>query len=378
MCILKKVRCGLVSVVLCCLSLCGLLLAQSETEPPPIPMRLELHLVKDTCVVYENFPLTIRIVNPNDFSVTFRGVNFDYYIEPEIYLLWPGEDDMLLRYQASVSALTNIPITIPGGEALVIHRFLWIDNLAALWWPNEPGTFQRQPKFGFRVRTPAIDGWQPVDWERPIVELRVQAPSPLDRQASTWLYQRFEKQYREKTPPGIARNVNLDRIRMYDEFLRRFPDSSYASAIRWETVKLLQDKLGNRAIPADDVEQMVDLFDECLTFCLKQGGAYAEEFLTWYADARAGGSEVLELAFMHGRGALFKRLVEGIDRKYPDDAEGILYRQVIVAGLTESMEETDKIAQTLKNRFPNSRYARHLPRLLRQIKKQRKAYPTPE
>ncbi len=346
---------------------------------PMIRMRLELELDIPTCAIHENFPFKVRIVNPNAFAVELRGFELSSYIEPEVHLLLETADTLHLRNGATDSAWTRTPVTILPGGVVEKERLLWNDNLPSLAWPDEPGVYQLQLKTHLSTcRIVGESKRRRIDWERPIVELRVEAPSPLDRQASDWLYQRFMEQRRTKSIPGIPRDVEVERVRMYDEFLRRFSDSSYALAIRWETVKLLQDKLGNRAIPADDVEQMVDLFDECLTFCLKQGGAYAEEFLTWYADGRAGGSEVLELAFMHGRGALFKRLVEEIDRKYPDDAEGILYRRVIVAGLTESMEETDKIGQKLKNRFPNSRYARDLPRLLRQIKKQRKAYPMPE
>ncbi|UCC31909.1 MAG: hypothetical protein JSU86_06450 [Phycisphaerales bacterium] len=317
-----------------------------------VQMRLELELDRLTCVVHENLAFKVRMFNPNQFPVELRGFEMDSYIEPEVHLLLEDGKTLHLRHHPSDSAWTRTPVTIPGGGLLEKHRFLWNDNIASLAWPEHPGTFEL--RLDTHLSTARLVGEserRQIDWERPIAELRVRPAGPLDRQASDWLRGRLEEEQRRKTVPGIARDVTAERIRIYAEFLDRFPDSAYAAAIRWETAKLL---VGHESTLKDE-PVMVDLFDECLMFCLERGGAYAEEFVEW--DRNRGGNGYLNLAIKHERWTLVKRIVDALDHRHPEDEAGKLWRHALVVGLRESGDAARRILKTIVEEFPEDRYA---------------------
>lgn len=334
----------------------GVTNGQPRQDLSSVPMLLELDLDHPTSTIHENWTFTVRIVNPNNFAVELRGFEMESYIEPEVYVILENGRQVQLRYHATDSAWTKAPVHIPPGGAVEKHRFLWNDNIAATWWPKQPGTYALMLKT--HLSTVLADGElrrRSIEWDHPIAMLRVLAPNALDRQASAWLLERFGEQRRRKSVPGVPRDVTVERVRMYDEFLSRFADSSYAPAIRWETVKLLLSSLGNDRVPDDEVPQMVDLFDECIRECLDKGGAYAEEFVQW--DMGIGGNRPMALAIKYGKMPLADRIVEELDKHHPEDEAAKLWRHAHLAGYEQSGKAARDILESIIKRFPDSRYA---------------------
>jgi len=339
--------------------------AQNTANDQSVQMRLEIELEEPVCTVRQNFTLRVRMINPNDFAVTVRGFKMGY-VEPELHLLLGDDKTVRLRYGAMDSAWTGEPVRIEPGGVLEHRRFLYA---YFEWdrWPIEPGNFElrgqthlSQASVGFREEA------VPIVWECPAIMVQVKAQTALDRDAISFLKENIHS-YREASDSAGHKHPALPRVRLFMDFLHQFGNTAYAPEIRWETAKLLRQALGSRAVPQDEAPQMVEFFDECLTFCLEKGGVYSEEFLKW--DANGGGNETLELAFMHQRARLFKRLVEEIDRENPDDAEAILYRRVIVAGMTESFKKAQEEARALRGRFPNGKCVQHLDGTLRELER---------
>lgn len=353
-----------------CLSICSADAdAQNGIPVPPINMMLELALDSPTCVLHGNFSFTVRILNPNAFPVTFRGFEMDSYIEPEIHLLRKDNSSLHLRYRALDSALTNTPITILAGQTLEKRRFLWMDNLASLAWPDIPGRYQLCASSAMlHARVGAGEVWHPVEWSFPISELRVQAPGPADRRAWEWLAPRLE-QYEQalRHPNPGDESVSVRKVRIYHEFLVRFPDSSYAPAIRWETAKLLLSELGNKRVPDDEVPQLVQLLDDCLTFCLGRGGAYAEEFL----EVQKGSwrNQALDFAIEHRRMELADLITDRLDERHPENESAKLYRRGFVAGYKESGEAARQILEIIVEKFPDDEYAEYARKQIEHIER---------
>ena len=76
-------------------------------------MHLEVTLESDRYVVLENIPLSVRIVNPNDYAVTLRGFDFGY-IEPKLEGTLPDGEFVHLFDGAHVSAWRKEPVVIPA------------------------------------------------------------------------------------------------------------------------------------------------------------------------------------------------------------------------------------------------------------------------
>ena len=142
---------------------------------------------------------------------------------------------------------------------------------------------------------------------------------------------------------------------MYDEFLRRFPDSSYASAIRWELVKLLQREIGDQWSPLHNNPGMVDLWEECLKSCFDRGGAFAEEYIDW--DMKIGGNRYLDFAVTHERWALVDRILEALDRRHPENEAAKILRRARVTGHRESAGAARRMLETVIEKFSEHRCA---------------------
>jgi len=80
----------------------------------------------------------------------------------------------------------------------------------------------------------------------------------------------------------------------------------------------------------------------------------------------------VRLARKYKRFDLLRRIVQGIDDKYPEDEAPKLYRQVLVVGATESVEKARLLAAKLAERFPESRYVRSANSLLDWLENKRK------
>jgi hypothetical protein len=237
------------------------------------------------------------------------------------------------------------------------HRFIFDDNIGGLWWPNDSGVFKLRGKFtlGDVPQEQRQQPTGPIEWEYPITELRVLPADLGDLTAWNWLAPRLSA-FHESARGGGPReeSVGVRKLRIFGEFLERFPDSSYAPAIRWETTSLLYDALQNWTY-VEAHPEAIDLFDECLTFCLEKGGAYAEEFVEWHRDR--GGNIYLDLAIKHERWTLVERMLEALDKRHPDDEGAALWRRARVAGVRESGEAARRILETIVEKFPGDRYA---------------------
>ena len=332
--------------------------SQPEAEYS-IPLRLEISMDQPTCVIHENFPITLRIVNPNDFPVNVPGFAMGY-VEPAIELILEGGRTANLRSKRGDSAYRGTPLTIPPNGELTRSRFVFDDNVGCLWWPDESGVFSIQARFTLGD-VPVEQRVHPagaVHWERPIARVRVEPGGSSDRRAWDLLEHQlitYEESLRNSTTD--AESSDIRKIRLYGEFLERFGDSTYAAAIRWETGRLLERVVGNRGFMENEIEPMVDLLEECVTYCLDRGGAFAEEFLVW--EPSRGDNPLIEIAAQHRRWALFKRMIQELDAKYPDDEAAIRYRKVLLSAAFDSMEVLEQEIAKYQARYPEGIYLRN-------------------
>lgn len=339
-----------------------------------IPMRLELELDQASCVVLENFTLRMRIVNPNDFPVILRGFTMGY-IEPEVHVLLDDEKSMRLWYGAHDSAWTRTPVVVPPGGTLERHRFLY-DSFNYERWPIEPGHYKLLGKTHLSGARRSTDGERmPIEWECPAVDLRVTPQTTKDRAAMEFLRGRVVES-EEEVRRGTAEKTSTFLIRLYTDFLERHEGSAYAPEIKWELAKLLGHELANRSVSEEELPEILNLFEECLTFCLDKGSPYADDFLVWDEESGGGGT-VLELVGKYKRSKLLKRLVEELDRKYPDDRESIMYRKMLVAGWTQSSGAASEVAREYRTRFPEGKHARHVAHFLEYIERQERQHNLP-
>ncbi len=332
-----------------------------------IPMQLEIQLDSPQCVLFENFTFKVRILNPNPFEVTLPGFNMGY-IEPEVHVRGPDGEYHRLYYGAMDSAWTPVPVTIAPKGKIERHRFLY-SHFNHERWPNEPGVFTLRGKTQISSGRLVPDGEDIlIDWEIPQVTVRVEPNSFKDRQAMDFLKLRMAANRNEQE----KKSLSAFRARIFSEFLDQFVDSAYAPEIRWELVGLLPEAIGERQSPLYKDPKMKDLLEECLTFCLDRGGAYAEDFVSWNKDRIDGGRAVLEFALINQRPALLKLAARKIDEKYPDDKAGKLYRQVLVKSMTGTIDEARAVATELSERFPETAYAREVSGFLENLERQRR------
>ena len=336
-----------------------------DADDQVIRMRIELELDERECVVLQNPTLRMRIHNPNDFAVILPGFTMGY-IEPEIHFLADGKWRRAY-YGAMDSAWHHGTVAIPARGVLEHHRFLF-NGFSWERWPISPGVFQLRAQTHLsRARLNAEGSWISVEWTCPTTEMRVIPQTRRDRLGMDFLRAGITERRAVDAGPDEDPSSNVFRIGLYREFLNRYPDVAYAPEIRWNLVRLLAAEIDSQhSVLAGDAE-MLDLFAECLTFCLNRGGAYSAEFLDW--DLDAGKYAFTELAMKHDRVDLLKRIVDQLHGKYPKDEEARLYRRVLVAGVTESIEQARTIAKTLDQRFPNGKYARHSASLLRSLER---------
>ena len=337
-----------------------------DADDQVIRMRIELELDERECVVQQNPTLKVRIHNLNDFAVTLPGFTMGY-IEPEIHALAADGNWFRVYYGAMDSARHEDTVAIPAGGVLEHHRFLF-NGFSWERWPISPGVFQLRAQTHLsRARLNAEGSWNSVEWTCPITEMMVIPQTRRDRLGMDFLRAGITERRAVDARPDEEPSSNVFRIGLYRDFLNRYPDVAYAPEIRWNLVRLLAAEIDSQhSVLAGDAE-MLDLFAECLTFCLNRGGAYSAEFLDW--DLDRGKYAFTEFAMKHGRADLLKVIVKELDGEHPNDEEARLYRRVLVAGVTESIEQARTIAKTLAQRFPEGKYARHSASLLRSLER---------
>lgn len=330
--------------------------ANDDRGERTIPMRLELEIESDIYVVGENFPIRLRMVNPNPFDVSLRGFEFGYD-RPRLELSIPGEDEFrAFPRGAHNSAMRRMPVTIPANSAIERHRVLY-RNFARDQWFMPPGRYRLRGTSDLSaVRVEGHDGRWRVDWTSQVATFILRMPTGRERQALEFLRERWSDFHHNlsRLEPGF--DPTNDSLKIRRDFLERYEDSLYAPEIRWEIAKLLPNEILDQWSPLHDNPEMVDLFEQCLTFCLDQGGAYAEELLRW--DMDKGGNRSLRLASKYKRFDLLKRIVKELDQKYPGDAEASLFRRFVVVRETESIEAARRVAETLREQFPEGKYTK--------------------
>ncbi len=340
----------------------------------PVPMRLQLDFDGQRYLVGENFPIIVRIINPNTYSVYLEGFEFGR-LEPHIAMafpegiVFPGEEEFFdISLGGMISAMGGPPVLVPARGDLQHRRLVYIGTKLDMghWVLMPPGTYRVQVKS--HVSAVTLDEprrYTKVDWTSEVLAFTLTMPTGRDAAALEFLRQKAnELAEHERTPEPGFRRVRFE-LSVYPQFLERFPDTIYAPEIRWRVAKLLDDELGNDRIAEQDVPQMLELWEQSLTFCLERGGAYAEEFVHLRKDEPT--NHQMELAERLRRFDLLKRIITAIDRRYPDDEAGILFRRAIVAGHTESPGEARKILQSLVERFPDDPHAKNAGNMIESI-----------
>lgn len=285
-------------------------LAPPDSES--LTMRLELELEDAGVVVMENPILTVRVVNPNAFTVSLPRFNFGY-LEPEIIVLRTEQET--LRITHGDTSARGAGIVIQPKKSIEIRRFLHYEVVLPRW-PVESGLFRlslRAPVS--QARREDTGEWVPIEWEVVEANLRVEPGGLRDIQARDFLERRFALRAESFRVGSFEPSSRVFQITLFQEFLQRFPESVYAPEIRREFTRLFLtlEKMEHRQLePGDFANQ----FEECVMYCLDKGSAYAAEILKW-EESRA--NSFVEFAVMNDRVALLCRLIEEIDASHPSD-----------------------------------------------------------
>lgn len=331
----------------------------------PIPMHLEVEISDDIYYVGENFPITIRIVNPHAFDVFLGGFQFGP-LEPHTEIGFPegtvfpgeGHEFVDISLGGTISAMGGPPILVPARGRLEHRRLVYSGTKVDMghWVLMPAGRYWiRMRSYVGAVVRGEPKGYAKVEWTSDVVEFMLKMPVGRERTALEFLRRQAEKLAEHQRNPRPGFRSIWFKLGMYRQFLERFSDTVYAPEIRWETAKLLYEELGNKRIPEDEVADMVDLFDECLTFCLEQGGAYAEEFIDW--DMKIGGNRYLDFAVTHERWALVDQVLESLDRRHPENEAAKILRRARVTGHRESAGAARRMLETVIEKFPEHRCA---------------------
>ncbi len=346
--------------------------ANTQKQVDPIPMRLELQIDAPRVVVRENFPVTVRVVNPNPFPVQLPRFAFCYE-HPELQV--SGEDGEKFISIGSRGGYLSNPrdvLSVPAEGSVSFARLL-DDGFDYLQWPMEPGTYYlRAYTPGGRGRAKGEEVSVPIDWESVPVRVNAQPASALDGRAMQFMAERL-KAYRRLNRAGKAEPYATFREQLYTEFLERFPESVYAPEIKWHLAKVLADRLGSHDVPEERAarERWTALFKECLGFCLERGGPYAEPFVNW--KPVPGGSGAFHYALSNRLFEAAEMLADALDRRYPNDMAAKRYRRGLIAYKRGSMTEAEKHFAVIEKESPENPYARDIRHLRRSIERRQEA-----
>ena len=176
------------------------------------------------------------------------------------------------------SAWTRVPVTIPARGVLEKHRFVCYDGVGLALWPEEHGLFQLRGKTHLSTARIAPEGERfPIKWDFPVAWLRIEPANLTEHNAMDFLRRRMTEYY-EMGNPGTYMAPHVFRIRLFKEFVDRYPDCAYVPEIRWELVRLLKAEVDDQHGPLHGDPGMLKLLEECLTVSLDRGGAYSEGF----------------------------------------------------------------------------------------------------
>ncbi len=360
------------SIMLCSMFLfeADLLLAQQAPPPQSVPMRIELLTSHNSCITHQNFPVTMRITNPNASPVVLPGFAIDSYIEPEIGVRQNDKLLMTIRSGAKASVGTRIPITIAAGQSIEATRFIWRSSTGALKWPDKPGTFELEFHLQFVNHVHFAGESQPrnIEWDVRRTVMRVESPDTQSGAAWGWLEGKLQNLERSLLSSATSANsYQRQKLQIYRDFLVRFSESVYSDAIRWESMGLFFSQLDSGALPAAEQAELLSSFENCVRSCLDKGGVFSERLLNW--DPERGGSQAIEIAARFERWELADRLILAIDTKYPDDIEAIKYRSVLSAAIRNSMSAAELKADTYKASHPNGLYSGSVDGMLRFLRR---------
>ena len=350
----------------CLVVLCGPQSTGAESGTPaypvdPISMRLELEVGAARYYVGENFPITVRIANPNGFDVYLAGFDFGA-LEPHTEIAFPGQaefEDFSLG--GTISAFGGPPVLVPARGRLEDRRLVYSGTKLDMghWVLMSPGVYRLRMRSTAGAVSPGESPrYTGVDWTSEEIQLTLISPSGPDLLAFQFLGEKARQLAQHMSDPDPNKpDVTRLQLSFWREFLERYADTVYAPEIRWRAAKLLLGEIGGQWSPLYNDREMIDLWEKCLTFCLGRDGAYAEAFVKLRKDEVT--NDQMDLAEQFHRFDLLKKVIAGIDRKYPEDGEGILYRRAIIAGETESPAEARKLLESLLERFPAGFYSKH-------------------
>ena len=348
------------------------LTAHARGADDRVKMRLEVEVEASRVVVGENFPVTIRVVNPNPVQVDVRGFLFAYDNPMLEVSLDGGESFICIHIGPDYWSNNRDVLSAPAKGSVSFTRLLYhvFDDER---WPMEPGVcYLRSCQPGTSGRRQGEENWVRVDWESVPVRIDVRGPSALDRRAWQFMAERL-KTYGRRNRAGTAEPLVAFREQLYTEFLERFPESVYAPEIKWHLAKVLARRLGHHDVPEEEAarERWAALLKECLGFCLERGGPYAEPFVTWEPNARPFGP--FQYALSSGLFEVGEMLADALDRRYPDDAAAKRYRRGLIAYFRGSMGKAQEHFEVVEKEFPESPYAEDARRMQRSIEEKRQA-----
>ncbi len=323
-----------------------------------IPMRIEVEMMQKDCIVGENTPIRISIHNISNEDVVLANVEFDYQ-DPAVYLHREGDKPAKLWYGATdVNRVP--PLRIPVGGRVEHTRMLYGDFQPDRW-PIAPGIEYLFAKHGgsYTQETDTMPQRR-IEWEMPKAKIIVRERTAKEKEAWEFLVNAEKKRENARKMGTLpSTDLTLARIEYFREFLQRYSNTPYAKEIRWELAQMLRNELGSSRVPADKVDDAAQAMEACILACLDKGDPYSDPFLDW--DSGGG---MMHWADRFNRPRLVIRLAEELDKKYPDDEESKLYREVWVAKVKGAKEKAKSKSKELRRLFPESKFNHSVNRMI--------------
>lgn len=349
----------------------------ASAQVASMPISMELALDSATIRVGENPVLTVRVANPNAFSVELPAFELGY-VEPALEVL---ERDGVWRPLTGANpdffgTYRGEPVRIDAGQAIAKRRFLY-DEFHPSRWPRVSGSYSMRavPR---RLRTARDEQGmsRPVEWASNVVELLVLPLTSKDAAALQFMREKWPRL--TEAAPARGSDAHFERLTAtFSEFLDLFSDTAYAAEVCFHVTASIAHLAEAETVGPElrRLDGLANRFEACACSCLDNGAPFDDNLLRW--NPGTGLSPGMTVSVALDRASLLERIVAALDSRMPNDAEGSLYRKYVLATARgAAVAERQEIAAQLEREFSTGRLARFARDDCRYLKSASSAEPT--
>jgi hypothetical protein len=338
--------------------------AQQPSASPAVQLVIEVVPGSNTCLVHENIPLTIRIKNPNAFSVrTPPGLSLGY---DGLVLEAMIADGTFARLGSAEPARAE-PLEIPAGATLQFQRFVYDELLLEEPWPFRSGPQSLRATFPGEDGRDASSNALRIEWVSKEGTIQAREGSPRDQAAWAFLARARRQLVQEKSSSN-ATPLSLRLTNLYRQFLQEYGDTPYAADVRRRLVTQVERLIASdsRLMSADKIPgDLIEVLEENVRYCLERGAPYSSEVLE--VDEGKLGRDVAESLAKAGRYTTLDMMSAKLDQGGPEDrAAGLFLRAQVLAHRGDFAGARD-ILNTLRQDFAATRFGQKADQLQESI-----------